>query len=120
MALCTLSFPGHITRASDPQKSASFSSQFSWGTDLLGQSQCKLNQVREEMTHYLCKIVLAKLGFCPLFSFCSSSCVLNWASLQLNQKEKKKKGWVLFPRMFLFSSFENFLGVILIYFIFLL
>lgn len=48
MALCTLSFPGHISRASDPQKSGSFSSQFSLGTDLLGfQSQYKLNQVRK-------------------------------------------------------------------------
>lgn len=48
MALCTLSFPGHISRASDPQKSGSFSSQFSLGTDLLGfQSQYRLNQVRK-------------------------------------------------------------------------
>lgn len=47
MALCTLSFPAHLSRAtaSDPQKSTSFSSQFYWGQDLLGLAQHKFNQV---------------------------------------------------------------------------
>ncbi|PON80259.1 Deoxyxylulose-5-phosphate synthase [Parasponia andersonii] len=54
MALCTLSFPAHISRAtttaaSDTHKSGSFSSLFSWGTDLLGKSQYKFNQVRKRL-----------------------------------------------------------------------
>ncbi|XP_060671867.1 probable 1-deoxy-D-xylulose-5-phosphate synthase, chloroplastic [Ziziphus jujuba] len=49
MALCTLSFPSHLSRAaaSDPQKSTSFLSQISWGADLLGLARFKFNQVRK-------------------------------------------------------------------------
>lgn len=47
MALCTLSFPSHLSRAaaSDSQKSTSFLSQFSRGADLVGLAQYKFNQV---------------------------------------------------------------------------
>ncbi|KAL4642740.1 hypothetical protein ACB092_02G042300 [Castanea dentata] len=49
MALCAFSFPAHVSRAaaSDPQKVASFSSHFAFGTDLQCQFQHKLNQVRK-------------------------------------------------------------------------
>ncbi|XP_075654415.1 putative 1-deoxy-D-xylulose-5-phosphate synthase, chloroplastic isoform X2 [Castanea sativa] len=49
MALCAFSFPAHVSRAaaSDPQKVASFSSHFTFGTDLQCQFQHKLNQVRK-------------------------------------------------------------------------
>lgn len=48
MALCAFSFPAHVNKATalDSQKIASFSSQFTWGTDLLCQFQHKLNQVQ--------------------------------------------------------------------------
>ncbi|KAE8076893.1 hypothetical protein FH972_015515 [Carpinus fangiana] len=49
MALRAFSFPVHVNRAtaSGSQKSSSFSSHFTWGTDLLCPSQHKLNKVRK-------------------------------------------------------------------------
>ncbi|KAB1214077.1 putative 1-deoxy-D-xylulose-5-phosphate synthase, chloroplastic [Morella rubra] len=48
MAFCAFSFPAHViwATASDTQKSSSFSSHFTWGTDQLCPSYRKLNQAQ--------------------------------------------------------------------------
>lgn len=56
MALCAVSFPGHVNRAaaSDAQRNASLSSHFVWGSDLLVQSQHNLAQVFTTFAPLLC------------------------------------------------------------------